>query len=135
MDKIKKVIEPSWKGKNQGFVIAGIFLIGSFLIFITLKTLPIFLIVMGIVLLIVAFLNQGLKIFQFYEKHFTFQPSIAIKKMILYDNVETFEIQKRKIIISYKEEGTTKKIQYLKERINTKDLTYLENFFSDKIKN
>ncbi len=134
MNNINKVIELSSKVKNRAFILPGFFLVGIIVGLMILRTLMMMFVVFGILSLIIAFLNQNIKVFTFYDKHFVYQPGIAIKKMVLYNSIDSYEVFKRKLVIKYKDGGKVKKIQLLKEAIEKEDLAYLENFLKEHIK-
>lgn len=130
MEKVSKEIEMSAKGKYKSFVMAGIFIIGSLMLGSMTGRIPLMLIVLGVFSLIMGFFTQNVKIFQFYDKHFVFQPSIVVKKHILYSNIISFNDERRKIIIEYNEEGKTKKVVLLKEVVRKDDLFTIKEILS-----
>ncbi len=134
MNNINKVIELSSKVKNRAFIMPGIFLVGIIVGLLIFRTLIMMFVAFGILSLVIAFLNQNIKVFTFYDKHFVYQPGLAIKKMVLYNSIDSYEVFKRKLVIKYKDGDKVKKIQLLKEAIEKEDLAYLENFLKEHIK-
>ncbi len=135
MEQVIKEIGLSWKGRNRSFVLAGIMIVGALFLGATFKKLPLMPLIFGFIFLVIGFLNTNLKVFKFYQKHFVFQPSIAHKKMILNDNLVSFEIEKRKIIIIYKELEKEKTIKLLKETLTDSSVDVLRTTLNDIIVN
>ncbi|ADV50118.1 hypothetical protein Celal_2839 [Cellulophaga algicola DSM 14237] len=126
MDKITEEIELSSKAKNKSFMLGGIFLVGTLIISAMTKTLVLMPLIFGILFIVIGFLNMNIKAFKFYEKHLVFQAGFINKKMVLYKDLEGYNIEKRKIIIHYKEAGKLKSLKLLKEIIADEDITVLQ---------
>ncbi len=135
METVIKEIGLSWKGRNKSFILGGIMIFGSFFLAVMFKKLPLMPLTFGFVILIIGFFNSNVKIFKFYSKHFVFQPGIAHKKMILNEKLESFDIQKRTIIIYYKDAGKNKKVKFLKEVLTDEDVEVLRNRLNEIIVN
>ncbi|QWX83355.1 hypothetical protein H0I23_12955 [Cellulophaga sp. HaHaR_3_176] len=125
MENKTEEIGLSWKGKNQSFVVAGIFILGTLILTAMSKTLVLMPLILGVVFIIIGFLKMNIKTFTFFEKHFVFQVGMN-KKLILNKELESYDIQKRKIIINYKKNGELKKVMFLKEIITDEDVTFLK---------
>ncbi|WP_158976248.1 hypothetical protein [Cellulophaga sp. L1A9] len=126
MDKTIEEIGLSWKARNKPFMLAGIFLVGTLVLSAMTKALVLMPLVFGVLFLFIGFLNMNIKAFLFHEKHFVFQAGFMNKKLVLYKDLEGYDIENRKIIIHYREVGKLKSIKFLKEIIADEDIAVLE---------
>ncbi|TCI95003.1 hypothetical protein [Tenacibaculum sp. M341] len=135
METAIKEIGLSWKGRNKSFMVGGIMILGSIILSASFNRIVLMPLVFGIVSIVIGSLTAGTKIFKFYPKHFVFQPSAVHKRLILNDDLVSFEVENRKITIHYNDAGSNKKIKILKEVITQEDVDVLRNTLNEIIVN
>jgi len=78
--------------------------------------------------------NKKLKVFNFFETHFVFQPGVIGKTTVPYSALKSFAVEKKVIVITYENsDGKEKKIKCLVSQIEPKQFPILENTLKSKI--
>ncbi|MFD1015429.1 hypothetical protein [Winogradskyella rapida] len=78
--------------------------------------------------------NKKLKVFNFLETHFVFQPGVIGKTTVPYSALKSFAVEKKVIVITYENsDGKEKKIKCLVSQIESKQFPILESTLKSKI--
>lgn len=78
--------------------------------------------------------NKKLKVFNFFETHFVFQPGVIGKTTVPYSALKSFAVEKKVIVITYENsDGKEKKIKCLVSQIESKQFPILETTLKSKI--
>ncbi|MFD2541235.1 hypothetical protein ACFSSB_02800 [Lacinutrix gracilariae] len=78
--------------------------------------------------------NKKLKVFNFFETHFVFQPGVIGKTTVPYSALKSFAVEKKVIVITYENsDGKEKKIKCLVSQIESKQFPILESTLKSKI--
>jgi len=78
--------------------------------------------------------NKKLKVFNFFETHFVFQPGVIGKTTVPYSALKSFAVEKKVIVITYENsDGKQKKIKCLVSQIESKQFPILESTLKSKI--
>ena len=80
--------------------------------------------------------NKKLKVFNFFETHFVFQPGVIGKITVPYSALKSFAVEKKIILITYENsDKKEKKIRFLVSQIEPKQFPLLESTLKSKISN
>lgn len=80
--------------------------------------------------------NKKLKIFNFFENHLVFQPSIISKKNVQYRSLKSYAVERKVLVITYENsDKKEKKIRFLVSQIEPKQFPLLESTLKSKISN
>ncbi|PZW42484.1 hypothetical protein LX95_00796 [Mesonia algae] len=132
----KSGIELSSKAKYKPLVFA-LFMIG--LCLISLQDISIESVIplgAAIIFFGLYVFNKKLKVFNFFETHFVFQPGVIGKITVPYNALKSFAVEKKVILITYENsDKKEKKIRFLVSQIEPKQFPLLESTLKSKISN